>query len=201
MSNTNVDERTYRVEGPVTPERLAALQIDPSIKNFRPAELQKNALIEIASDAICKVFIAVSGEEITGYVAFHLPHELTRWARLPYIIELGAIEISPRWRGRGVAKELVKAAAADGFMRKHIVTSLEYAWHWDLRGTGLDIWSYQNVLFKLFSSVGFEVFRTDDPDILEHPANLFMVRIGEDITDEQRKEFMSLLFLGEKWNY
>ncbi|MCL6559361.1 MAG: GNAT family N-acetyltransferase, partial [Firmicutes bacterium] len=175
------------------------LNIDPALKNFRPADAQKKALMQIASENTCKVFIAVSGDEITGYVAFHRPHELTRWSRPPFILELGAIEISPNWRSKGVAKALVLAAGNHGFMDEHIVTSLEYAWHWDLKGTGMDIWTYQNVLCRLFSSVGFEVYRTDDPDIIEHPANIFMARIGKNITEAQRAEFMDLLFLGEKW--
>jgi len=191
-------KRTFAVEGPVAPSRLGELTIDPLIKNFRPSDVQKKALMQIASDETCKVFVAVSDNEIIGYVAFHRPHELTRWSRLPFILELGAIEISPNWRNRGVAKALVLAAGEHGFMESHVVTSLEYAWHWDLKGTGLDIWSYQNVLSRLFGSIGFEIFRTDDPDILEHPASIFMARIGKDISEEQRGQFYDLLFLGEK---
>ncbi|MCL5289829.1 MAG: GNAT family N-acetyltransferase [Eubacteriales bacterium] len=192
-------EKTFLVEGPVTSERLSELDIDPDIKNFRPAHIQKKALTQIASGEIEKVFIAVSQEKIIGYVAFHLPHEMTRWSKLPFIIELGAIEISPNWRYCGVAKALMIAAAAHGFMENHVVTSLEYAWHWDLKGTGLDMFSYQNVLYRLFSPVGFEVFCTDDPDIIEHPANIFMARIGKNITEEKKEQFMDLLFTGEKW--
>lgn len=197
-SSENTEKRSFQVEGPVTPSRLGELTIDPQIKNFRPAEVQKKALAEIASDEACKVFIAVSGAEIIGYVAFHRPHELTRWSRAPFILELGAIEISPNWRNQGVAKALVLAAENHGFMDNHVVTSLEYAWHWDLKGTGLDIWSYQNVLSRLFKSIGFEIYRTDDPDILEHPASIFMARIGKNITGEQRAQFLDLLFLNEK---
>lgn len=192
------DNRVFSVEGPVAPSRLGELTIDPGIKNFRPAEVQKKALVQIASENSCKVFVAVSDEMIIGYVAFHRPHELTRWSRLPFILELGAIEISPNWRHKGVAKGLVRSAASHGFMEEHVITSLEYAWHWDLKGTGLNIYSYQNVLSRLFSSIGFEIYRTDDPDILEHPASIFMARIGKNITDEQRAEFTGLLFLGEK---
>ncbi|MCL6634914.1 MAG: GNAT family N-acetyltransferase [Peptococcaceae bacterium] len=189
---------SFAVEGPVSPSRLAELGIDAGIKNFRPAEAQKKALVQIASDDACKVFIAVNNETIIGYVAFHRPHELTRWSSLPFVLELGAIEISPGWRSRGVARALVRAAESHGFMENHVVTSLEYAWHWDLAGTGLDIWSYQKMLSGLFSAVGFEIYRTDDPDILEHPASIFMARIGKNITGEQRRAFLSLLFLNEK---
>lgn len=191
-------KRSFKTEGPVTPSRLGDLAIDPGINNFRPAEVQKKALMQIASDDICKIFIAVSNETIIGYVAFHLPHELTRWHRLPFILELGAIEISPDWRHQGVAKAMVQTAGSHGFMENHVVTSLEYAWHWDLKGTGLDIWSYQNVLSRLFSAIGFEIYRTDDPDILEHPASIFMARIGKNITGEQRDDFLNMLILGEK---
>lgn len=197
-SPDKIGKRSFTIEGPVAPSRIDELGIDPGIKNFRPADVQKKALAQIASDEICKIFIAVSQETIVGYVAFHRPHELTRWSKLPFILELGAIEISPDWRNQGVAKAMVQAAGGHGFMEDHVVTSLEYAWHWDLKGTGLDIWSYQNVLSRLFSAIGFEIYRTDDPDILEHPASIFMARIGKNITMEQRNDFLNMLFLGEK---
>lgn len=201
MVNNSPDimgKRSFEVEGPVTPSRLGELAIDPGIKNFRPAEVQKKALMQIASEEICKVFIAVSNEMIIGYVAFHRPHELTRWSSLPFILELGAIEISPDWRHQGVAKAMVQAAGSHGFMENHVMTSLEYAWHWDLKGTSLDIWSYQKMLSGLFKPVGFEIYPTDDPDILEHPASIFMARLGKNITGEQRSDFQNMLFLGEK---
>lgn len=192
-----LDSRVLSFEGPVTPSRLGELAIDQGIKNFRPAELQKEALIKIACEEICRVFIALDEKKIIGYVAFHRPHELTRWSRLPFILELGAIEISPSWRHKAVGKRLIQAVVQDGFMENHVITSLEYVWHWDLQGTGLDPWSYQKILTHLFGAAGFQMYRTNDPEILDNPANIFMARIGKNITPEQRDQFFGLLYLEE----
>lgn len=186
----------FEVEGPVTPFRIGELEIDPAINNFRPAEAQKKALVNIASDDACYVFAAVSNGTIIGYVAFHQPEESSRWILLPFILELGAIEVAPGWRNHGVAKAMVLAAEKHGFMENYIITSFEYVWHWDLRGTGLDLWSYQRLMIRLFTSHGFEAYRTDDPDVMEHPANIFMARIGKNISEEQRKQFKDILILG-----
>ncbi len=195
ISPSKVEERSFVVEGPVSASCLGELAIDPEMSNFRPAEIQKDALLQIAADDYCKVFIAVSEKVIIGYLAFHQPHELTRWSSLPFILELGAVEISPRWRRQGVGKSLITAAGRHGFMENHVVISLEYAWHWDLEGSGLDMWSYKDVLYRLFSKIGFRVYQTDDPDIMEHPANFFMARVGKNINENQRGDFLNHLYL------
>jgi len=45
------------------------------------------------------------------------------------------------------------------------------------------------MLTRLFGAVGLQKVETDDPEILEHPANVLMVRIGEDVTQEDIDAF------------
>lgn len=185
---------TIHLEGPVTGSYLSRLLINKQLNNFRPAERQKEALISITDLPNARVFIARHEQEIIGYVTFHHPDEYSRWSKHPWVLELGAIEVSPSWRTYRVAQYLLQEAFSSGFFEDFIVITIEYCWHWDLRGSGLTTWDYQRMLTKLFSSVGFKKRATDDPDILEHPANVLMVRYGKNVPKEAIQRFEELTF-------
>ena len=61
-------------------------------------------------------------------------------------------------------------------MEDYIIISTEYYWHWDLKGTGLDVWQYRKIMEKMMAAGGLEPAATDDPEICSHPANCLMVR-------------------------
>lgn len=184
------------VEGPLSPERLAALRMDPGLKSFRSPERQKEALKEIASLPRGAVVAALAQESIVGYVTFHPPDEFERWAHggLQHLLELGAIEISPSWRRLGIASALLEVSFADGALDDYIVISPEYYWHWDLEGTGLSIWQYRKVLESVMGRVGLEPRPTDDPEISSHPANMLMVRVGPRVPREDVIRFEQLRY-------
>jgi len=166
------------VAGPVTPGVLSGLAMNRMLDNFRKPERQKEALIQIAGLDPGLVFIARCEDEIVGYVTFVRPDPYTRWSKHSRTLELGAVEVSPEWRRCYVGSRLLQAAFACPLLEDWIVITLEYCWHWDLTGTNLETWEYRNMLTKLFGRAGLAVKRTDDPDILEHPANLMMARVG-----------------------
>jgi len=176
------------------PGLLAELVMDEGLNNFRPAERQHKALLLIAGSPEGRVAIARSGPVIIGYVNFHRPHKFSRWARHPLMLEVGGIEISPAWRHLGIASQLLKVAFADPCVEDYIIFTTEYCWHWDLAGSGLDIWQYQRIMVRLFEAVGMVKMETDDRDILAHPANVFMARIGKNVPAGQVKSFQKLLF-------
>ena len=66
----------------------------------------------------------------------------------------------------------------DDAMEDYIIITTEYYWHWDLKGTGLNIWEYRKVMEKMMNAGGLQWYATDDPEICSHPANCLMVRIG-----------------------
>ena len=167
---------TIHLEGPVTASYLSRLSMNEQLNNFRPADRQKDALITITDLPNGRVFIARCEQEIIGYVTFHHPDEYSRWCKHPWVVELGAIEVSKQWRKYRVAQYLLSEAFSNSYVEDFIVITIEYCWHWDLRSSGLTTWDYQRMLTKLFSSVGLKKRATDDPDILEHPANVLMVR-------------------------
>jgi len=173
------DEMKIFVEGPVPSAVLAGLSMNGSLDNFRPPERQKEALVAIAGMNPGLVFIARCEQEIVGYVTFVRPASFTRWLRHPRILELGAVEVSREWRRCYVASRLLTTAFTFPVLENYIVITLEYCWHWDLlKGTGLGLREYRDMLTRLFGKAGMIVEGTDDPDILEHPAKLMMARVG-----------------------
>ncbi len=185
---------TIFIEGPVTRGYLETLTMNDGFSNFRTPERQYKALCNIASTPDGSVYIARNANEIIGYVVFHRPNDFSRWSKHPRILELGAIEISNQYRKLGLATQLLNAAFSNKEMESYIVITTEFVWHWDLKESGLDVWNYQRMLTKLFSSVNFKRRRTDDPEILEHPANMLMVRIGSKIPETFVKLFEDMLY-------
>jgi acetoin utilization protein AcuA len=181
-------------EGPNSMEYLENLGMDDGFSNFRVPEKQYQALLNIASSQDGSVYIANHNQKIVGYVLFHRPNQFSRWHRHPKILELGAIEISNKYRKMGLASKILKTAFSNQDMENYIVITTEFTWHWDLRDSKLDVWNYQRMLTKLFSSVNFKRRRTDDPEILEHPANMLMVRIGSKVPETFIKGFEEMLY-------
>jgi acetoin utilization protein AcuA len=182
------------LEGPVTGDYIQRLSMHEGLNNFRPATRQQEALASIPELPNGKVFIARHEQEIIGYVTFHHPDEYSRWHKHPWVLELGAIEVTTNWRKYKVAQHLLQEAFSNDFVDDFIVITIEYCWHWDLRSSGLTMWDYQRMLTKLFSSVGLKKRATDDPDILEHPANVLMVRPGKNVPKEALQRFEELTF-------
>lgn len=69
-------------------------------------------------------------------------------------------------------------------------------WHWDLRGTGLNVYRYRAMLLAAAAPFGFQVVPTDEPDVQEHPANFLIVRIGGNAPPATVKKFYRLCFMG-----
>lgn len=182
------------IEGPVSGEYLAGLEFDENLNNFRNAPKQKKCLCEIADSPDGMMYIARCGETVVGYVTFHNPDPYTRWSRHPLALELGAIEISPSWRKYRLGRSLLRCAFSNPCMKSRIVLTMEYCWHWDLEGSGLNLWTYQQMLTRLFGTAGLQKVITNDPEIMEHPANVLMARIGEDVPQEYIEMFDAIRF-------
>lgn len=181
--------------GVTTAEILESLNMDLQLKAFRPAKRQKEALIEISRLKNGRVVTAQLDNSIVGYVTFHVPDEFERWSAGPsQVLELGAIEVSPMVRKYGVARSMLEVAFEDSRMEHYIVLATEYYWHWDLEGTGLQIWEYREMMRRLMEHVNLVVTDTDEEEITSHPANMLMVRYGNNISETTIKDFNKLLF-------
>ncbi|MCJ7842357.1 GNAT family N-acetyltransferase [Lederbergia sp. NSJ-179] len=182
---------TLLIEGPIPGEKLTQLDFHKDLVAFRPAKQQQEALVEIADLPEGRIVIAREENQVVGYVTFLYPDPLERWSQgnLENLIELGAIEVAPEFRGAGVGKALLEVSMMDDAMEDYIIITTEYYWHWDLKGTGLNVWEYRKIMEKMMNSGGLVWYATDDPEITSHPANCLMVRVGKRVPPESIQKF------------
>lgn len=185
------------IEGPISPEKLASYEFHKDLVAFRPPAQQHKALVEIAGLPEGRIIVARSGHMIVGYVTYLYPDPLERWSegKMEDLIELGAIEVIPEFRGSSVGKNLLIVSMMDDAMEDYIIITTEYYWHWDLKGTGLNVWEYRKVMEKMMNAGGLTWYATDDPEISSHPANCLMARIGKRIEPESIQQFDQLRFM------
>lgn len=184
------------IEGPVTPEQLETYIFHDDLVAFRPPKQQQQALIEIAKLEEGRIIIIRNHDTVIGYVTYLYPDPLERWAedKIDNMIELGAIEVIPSYRGSGVGKKLLQVSFMGDEMEDYLVITTEYYWHWDLKGTGLNVWDYRKMMERLMEVVGFTYYATDDPEITSHPANCLMARIGKRVQSDTIERFDHLRF-------
>ncbi|RKQ30541.1 GNAT family N-acetyltransferase [Oceanobacillus halophilus] len=188
---------TIIIEGPLPSTELKKYNFHEQLTAFRPAHKQFEALLSIADFPEGRIIVARTEDTIIGYVTYLHPDPLERWSEfnMEELIELGAIEIIPAYRGEKVASNLIQLSMMDEFMENYIIISTEYYWHWDLDETNLSIWNYRKVMEKMMASGGLHPAPTDDPEIISHPANCLMVRIGKNVSVESINRFDQLRFL------
>lgn len=185
------------IEGPIPRSELASYEFHKDLIAFRPPEQQHKALIEIADLPEGRIIIVRDMNEIVGYATFLYPDPLERWSQgnMKNLIELGAIEVIPKYRSGGVGKALLEVSMMDDAMEDYIVITTEYYWHWDLKGTKLNVWEYRKVMEKMMNAGGLEYYATDDPEISSHPANCLMAKIGSRVDQASVQQFDSLRFM------
>lgn len=185
------------IEGPISAEALASYEFHKDLVAFRPPAQQHKALIEIAGLPEGRIIAARHRHTIVGYVTYLYPDPLERWSegKMENLIELGAIEVIPEFRGCSVGKNLLRVSMMDDAMEDFIIITTEYYWHWDLKGTGLNVWEYRKVMEKMMNAGGLEWYATDDPEISSHPANCLMAKIGKRVDAESIERFDRLRFM------
>ncbi|UBH14693.1 GNAT family N-acetyltransferase [Macrococcus armenti] len=184
------------VEGPVDSKTLKQYTFDSGLVAFRMPSEQFIAIQEIADLEEGRIIICRDKNNIIGYTTYLYPDPLERWSdgQLPYLLELGAIEISADYRAMGLGKAMLELSMLDDMMEDYIIITTEYYWHWDLKNSGLDVFEYKKIMQKMMAAGGMEVFSTDDPEITSHPANCLMARIGNRITNDQIQAFDNIRF-------
>lgn len=184
------------ISGPIPPEQLQHMTMDSTLDAFRRPKDQHSALVEIASLPEGRIIAATVDSLIVGYVTFHYPDEYERWSEgnMVDLVELGAIEVADHYRGIGLGKSMIKLAFSEHQLDNMIVFTTEYYWHWDLEGSGLNVWDYRKMMEKLMQTVDMIWYATDDPEICAHPANCLMVKIGSEVPLSSIEQFDRVRF-------
>jgi acetoin utilization protein AcuA len=117
------------------------------------------------------------------------------------MMEVRAIEVVRQRRSAGIAAGMLAAMLADPRSDDKIVYMVGYSWTWDLRGTGLTAVQYRRMLVNLFKPHDFEEYQTNEPNICLRPENLFLCRIGKNITRVILDRFKWLRFGLSPWKW
>jgi GNAT superfamily N-acetyltransferase len=179
---------------------LRRLEVDPGIHAFvRAPEQEREVLARIAEEPTGEVVVAHTPEGVVvGYVAVLEPEPGTRFASLPGLLEVGAVEVATGWRRGGVASALLRFAVEPDPFEDLILIASGLSWHWDLEQSGLSAVAYREILRRVFEAAGFESLPTDEPEIAYDPANLFVARIGGRVPAARRAAFTSRLVRGHR---
>lgn len=184
------------IEGPVSCEHMNNFAFHEELKSFRKPADQFEALLEISQLPEGRIIIARTDSCIIGYATFLYPDPLERWSQgnMDNLLELGAIEISDSFRSLSLSKKILELSVMDDEMEDYIIITTEYYWHWDLKGTGLDIWQYRKMMEKVMAAGDLVWYATDDEEISSHPANCLMARIGSRVDMKSVEKFDKLRF-------
>jgi acetoin utilization protein AcuA len=158
---------------------------------------RRETLEKRAADAETNVALAVTEDrQIAGFGVFGPPDADDRWSQMQpgVIMEIEVVEVHRRFRACHLAGDIIHLLLAHPRIETMIAFMVGYSWTWDLRGTGLSAEAYRHVLIRLFSAFGFSEFKTNEPNVCLRPENLFMARIGRDISDKLRDDFKYLRF-------
>ncbi|NNF99632.1 MAG: GNAT family N-acetyltransferase [Desulfobacteraceae bacterium] len=200
------DQVTVTAHGPVlvssfcTPEQIDTYMFDSQFGTFaqyKSLYTKKETLIKHAGHEGANVSLALAqGERIVGFGVMDYPESDERWSQLGErtMIEIQAIEVCRSWRGSGVAKMILQALLEHPLVEKMIVYLVGYSWTWDLDGSRKTTQQYRKMLIKLYTNYGFTEMQTNEPNICLKPENIFMARIGKEITDEMKNKFKWLRF-------
>lgn len=137
-----------------------------------------------------------NSNQIVGFGVFSHPEADERWTELGdgMMMEVKAVEVSRSLRSCKIAGDLMSLMLEHPRIEAMIAYMVGYSWTWDLDGSGLNAQQYRNMLIRLFSPHGFIELQTNEPNICLKPENLFMARIGIEVSDQVRQDFKWLRF-------
>lgn len=171
---------------------LRDYQFDHNLNNFRDFDKQQTVMRLVMESNQGLMSLALSNQSIIGYAIILEPELDERWGQLDFLKILGVVEVAPNYRNQNVAKSLLQSLFLLKETEKFIVISLALCWHWDLSMTNGDSVKYMNMLKHVLGSVGFEEYRTNEPDIARYDVNFMTARVGKEISASQVNQFTNL---------
>ncbi|MFZ0242325.1 MAG: hypothetical protein WAL90_11830 [Desulfobacterales bacterium] len=168
-----------------------------SYAQFRSLYTRRQSLEDHAAQPDTNVTLALTGGNlIVGFGVLAYPDAGERWAELEprVMMEVKAIETCRDWRSGGLAKSILSMLLTHPFVEDKIVYMVGYSWTWDLDGTKKTAQQYSRMLIRLFEPFGFVELQTNEPNIGLRPENLFMGRIGRNVSAQVQNDFKWLRF-------
>ncbi|MDZ7663718.1 MAG: hypothetical protein U5K27_00040 [Desulfotignum sp.] len=173
-----------------------AFGIDTSDPAYQPIYTRKRTLERFAATGGSVSLALFRKWIIIGYAVIGSPSADSRWAktRCSKILELKGIEVARQFRSRGIAGYLMTHLFSGAAHDDRIVILSAFAWLWDIAHTGMSCDAYSEMLTNLYARFGFESFQTNELNVCLKPENIFMARIGKNISKKDRERFKWLRF-------
>src|SRR5208337_364515 len=183
-----------------SPDEIRRLSFDGQFgehPDFRSIYTRSASLRKRAAEEDANVVLAVTDKEnIIGFGVLAYPEPDQRWARLEprVMMEIKAIEVARHWRQMGVGSVLVKEMLSHPMVEEKIIYFVGFTWTWDLKWTKVTASQYRQMMISLFKPFQFNECKTNEPNICLDADNLFMCRIGKNISDSLLDDFKWLSF-------
>jgi acetoin utilization protein AcuA len=183
-----------------SPDEIRRLSFDRQFsehRGFRSLYTRGESLIKRATEEDANVVLAVTDKEnIIGFGVLAYPGPDERWARLEprVMMEVKAIEVTRDWRRMGVGSVLVKGMLSHPGVEEKIIYFVGFTWTWDLEWMKMTASKYRKMMVRLFQPFQFNECKTNEPNICLDADNLFMCRIGKNISDRLLDDFKWLSF-------
>jgi len=193
-------ESNITIKSFCSPDDIALLSLKETFvesNSYNPILSKKESLVSASLQQDVNVTIAYTGEKkIIGISILQYPSPEERWVKIEnrVMMEVSVVEVAAEWRSRGISKKLFELLFDHPLRERRIIYMVGYSWTWDVSGAGISVIEYRNMLINLFSNFGFRIFPTNDPNVLLCTENIFMARIGADISDNVKMKFKLLRF-------
>ena len=164
---------------------------------YRSLYTRRQSLEDNADQPDTNVTLALADRNlIVGFGVLAYPEAGERWAELEpqVMMEVKAIETCRVWRSQGLAKGILSMLLHHPFVEDKIAYMVGYSWTWDLDGSKKTAQQYRRMLIRLFEPFGFVEYQTNEPNICLKPENVFMGRIGKNVSLEVQNDFKWLRF-------
>ena len=174
---------------------LSFMEAYTKYAGYRSIVSKKETLIKAASHPGTNVTLAFNPDgKIVGFGILEYSPPEERWTRVGdrIMMAVSVIEVGRPWRSLGISKNLLRFLVDHPLKEERIFYMVGYSWTWDLEGVSAR--DYRNRLISMFSQQGFEIYQTNEPNIMIRPENLFMARIGANISEDIRKQFKTVRF-------
>ena len=186
-------------ESKVIAGRLQDLRLAREFQNdslYKSIFTKKDSLRRVIGHGGQVALALLEDKVIVGFAALDIPDPGERWAGIGgrAVLELKAVEIAPGFRHYGIARRLLSELMSASELEEKIVYLVSYRWIWDMGQTGLSVRAYRDVLIRLFSGFGFEESLTNEPNICLEDDNIFMVRMGKNVSEQLREDFKWVRF-------
>jgi len=181
-----------------SPDEIASLlfiEAYTKYAGYRSIISKKETLIKAASQPDTNVTLAFTPDgKIVGFGILEYPYPGERWQRVGdrIMMAVSVIEMGRPWRSLGISTKIIRFLVDHPLKEEKLFYMVGYSWTWDLEG--IPAIDYRNMLVSLFSQQGFKIFPTNEPNIMIRQENLFMARIGANISEDIRKRFKLVRF-------